>query len=153
MYSLTVGLKGKNPYCHYLPGVEQIEALLKGLSAVEKIYHNKASYHRVLVNDLSMFHSKLGYAKTQDLVSAVQARSDTYNSIVLFDIVDKVHPEGEVNALEDGLEGTFHLKEESERYYLKVEGMGDPITHDWVEYRFDEKTFDLFGSFALQRIM
>jgi KaiC/GvpD/RAD55 family RecA-like ATPase len=152
MYSLTVGMKGKNPYANYINGVDKMDDLFKVISALGKIYAGKAPYHRVVLHDLSMFHSKLGYNRAQDLINSMTARSDSYKSITLFDIVDGVHPEGEVRALEDGLDGTIELRSKADTHHLRIKGLGDPLTHDWVEYRYSDAKFEVTGPFAMTRI-
>ena len=112
----------------------------------------KAPYHRVVLHDLSMFHSKLGYGRAQDLINSMTARSDSYKSITLFDIVDGVHPEGEVRALEDGLDVTIELRSKADTHHLRIKGLGDPLTHDWVEYRYSDAKFEVTGPFAMTRI-
>jgi hypothetical protein len=74
------------------------------------------------------------------------------NGLVAFDLTEGVHQQSEITAIEEVMDGVIEFKTEAGRNFLRVKGLGEVRTRDWVEFKHSPSKFEVTGSFALQKI-
>jgi len=60
-------------------------------------------------------------------------------------------PEGQVERILVRMDGAIRFKQDGDKTFLQVAGLGEVATRDWVEYRATNRSL-VIGSFALERI-
>lgn len=151
-HSKTVGLKGKNPFAIYLNGVTDLNALTSAMSRFQSGFGERFFYHRVIFESLSSVLRAHGMNATIDFLNNVTQRTKSTKGIALFDLASGIHPQEEINSIEHSMDGSILLKEEKGKHLLMVKGLSDVKGRDWVQYKFDEKGLDIFGSFSYSYI-
>ncbi len=151
-HAKTVGLMGKNPFAIYLNGVSDLDAISQAIDRFEKGYSVKYFYHRVIFDSLSSILRTHGINKTIDFMNSISAKIKSYNGIALFDLAGGIHKPEDISAIEHSVDGSLILKEEKGRKYILIKGLEGLKSSQWVEYRFDESSFEIQGSFALSYI-
>lgn len=151
-HAKTVGLMGKNPFALYLNGVGDLDAVSHSIDNFQSGYRENFFYHRLIFDSLSPILRTHGINKTLSFLTNMIAKTKAYNGIAMFDLASGIHKPEEINALEHVMDGTFVLKEEKVGLLMMVKGLQDVKGRDWVRYAFDEKGFDITGSFSYNYI-
>jgi len=79
-----------------------------------------------------------------------------YRGTGLFAVDSGMHTESDVSTLAHIMDGIFEFKEEFDpehKTYLRVLGLGQVRSRNWIEYEFDGEELKITGSFAIGRIV
>ncbi len=151
-YTMTVKLKGGNPYATYVDGSKNITDLIKGLVKTIDAFGKKYFYYRIMFNSLTPILRKFGLDKTLNFLQIFLTRAKKINAIVAVDLSEGVHPPTEITAIQELMDGVIEFKTEGGRTFLRVKGLGETLSRDWVEYKHSERKFEVTGPFAVQKI-
>ena len=128
------------------PGI--LTALVKAAQAAEK---SKASSLRVgflnLSTCLAQSDEKEAFSFFQNFVGILKARP----ALGIYLVDQGTVPDSRVEVAQSRIDGAIRFKQDRDRAYLSVQGLGDVQTRDWVEYRATNRQL-IIGSFALERI-
>jgi KaiC/GvpD/RAD55 family RecA-like ATPase len=134
----------KGPSDH--PGI--LTALVKAAKSAEKA---KASSMRVgflnLSTCLAQSDEKEAFSFFQNFVGILKARP----ALGVYLVDQGTVPDSRVEVAQSRIDGAIRFKQDRDRAYLSVQGLGDVQTRDWVEYRATNRQL-IIGSFALERI-
>jgi KaiC/GvpD/RAD55 family RecA-like ATPase len=134
----------KGPSDH--PGI--LTALVKAGQVAEK---NKAGGFRVgflnLSTTLAQSDEKEAFSFFQNFVGILKARP----ALGVYLVDQGTVPDSRVEVAQSRIDGAIRFKQDRDRAYLSVQGLGDVQTRDWVEYRATNRQL-IIGSFALERI-
>jgi KaiC/GvpD/RAD55 family RecA-like ATPase len=134
----------KGPSDH--PGI--LTALVKAAQAAEK---TKAGSFRVgflnLSTCLAQSDEKEAFSFFQNFVGILKARP----ALGIYLVDQGTVPDSRVEVAQSRIDGAIRFKQDRDRAYLSVQGLGDVQTRDWVEYRATNRQL-IIGSFALERI-
>jgi KaiC/GvpD/RAD55 family RecA-like ATPase len=134
----------KGPSDH--PGI--LTALVKAGQQAEK---SKASGFRVgflnLSTCLAQSDEKEAFSFFQNFVGILKARP----ALGVYLVDQGTVPDSRVEVAQSRIDGAIRFKQDRDRAYLSVQGLGDVQTRDWVEYRATNRQL-IIGSFALERI-
>ncbi|MCI4327880.1 MAG: hypothetical protein L3K16_09705 [Thermoplasmata archaeon] len=83
----------------------------------------------------------------QNLVGVLKPR----NAVALYSLESGSLPESQVETILSRMDGAIRFKQERDKTFLSVLGLGEVETHDWVEYRATPRGL-VVGSFTLERI-
>ncbi len=151
-YTMSVKLKGGNPYATYVDSSKNLTDLTKGLATTIDAFGKKYFYYRIMVNSLTPILRKFGLEKTLNFLQIFLTRAKKNNAIVAVDLSEGVHPPTEITAVQELMDGVIEFKTESGRTFLRVKGLGETLSRDWVEYKHNERKFEVTGPFAVQKI-
>ncbi len=151
-YTATVKLKGKNPFAVYIDPSKNPAEMKNGLSKVFEAFGKKYFYYRVMFDSLTPVLRKFGVDKTLGFLNLFLTKAKANNALVIFDLSEGVHQQSEITAIEEVMDGVIEFKSEAGRNFLRVKGLGEVRTRDWVEFKFSPSKFEVTGSFALQKI-
>ncbi|MCI4369905.1 MAG: hypothetical protein L3J81_01085, partial [Thermoplasmata archaeon] len=83
----------------------------------------------------------------QNFVGILKPRA----ALALYTLQSGALPDGQVERILVRMDGAIRFKQERDKTFLSVLGLGEVETHDWVEYRATPRGL-VVGSFALERI-
>ena len=125
-----------------------LTALVKAAQAAEK---TKAGSFRVgflnLSTCLAQSDEKEAFSFFQNFVGILKARP----ALGVYLVDSGAVPDSRVEVAQSRIDGAIRFKQDRDRAYLSVQGLGDVQTRDWVEYRATNRQL-IIGSFALERI-
>jgi KaiC/GvpD/RAD55 family RecA-like ATPase len=151
-HAKTVGLMGKNPFAIYLNGVNDLEALSSSMERFESGFKENYFYHRIIFDSLSSILRTHGVNKTIDFINSLSAKTKAFNGIALIDLAGGIHKQEDVSAIEHSVDGSLIMKEDNGKHYLLIKGLEGVKSGQWVEYGFNDHSFDIKGSFTLDYI-
>jgi KaiC/GvpD/RAD55 family RecA-like ATPase len=88
-----------------------------------------------------------GTAFLQNAVGILKLR----DALAMYTLEGGAVPEAQVEALLGRMDGAILFRQDRDKTFLSVKGLGEVQTHDWVECRATNRTL-VVGSFALERI-
>jgi hypothetical protein len=83
----------------------------------------------------------------QNIVAILKPR----NALAFYSLETGSLPESQTETILSRMDGAIRFKQERDKTFLSVLGLGDVETRDWVEYRATPRGL-IVGSFALERI-
>ncbi|HEV2230878.1 MAG TPA: RAD55 family ATPase, partial [Thermoplasmata archaeon] len=138
----TVVVKGPDDH----PGI--LSALV---AAVKKAETNDGGKVRVgflgLSAALSHADEKAGFTFLQNFVGILKPRS----ALAFYTVEGGTLTEAQIERLMSRMDGAIRFKQEQNKTYLSVAGIGDVATRDWIECRSTGRAL-IVGSFSLERI-
>lgn len=137
-----VVVKGPSDHAGILTG------LVKAAQMAEKA---KAPSFRVgflnLSTCLAQSDEKEAFSFFQNFVGILKARP----ALGVYLVDQGTVPDSRIEVAQSRIDGAIRFKQDRDRAYLSVQGLGDVQTRDWVEYRATNRQL-IIGSFALERI-
>jgi KaiC/GvpD/RAD55 family RecA-like ATPase len=125
-----------------------LTGLVKAAQVAEK---SKASSFRVgflnLSTCLAQSDEKEAFSFFQNFVGILKARP----ALGVYLVDQGTVPDSRIEVAQARIDGAIRFKQDRDRAYLSVQGLGDVQTRDWVEYRATNRQL-IIGSFALERI-
>ncbi|MFZ0829849.1 MAG: ATPase domain-containing protein [Thermoplasmata archaeon] len=140
--SSRVIVRGPSDHAGILTG------LVKAAQMAEK---TKAGSFRVgflnLSTCLAQSDEKEAFSFFQNFVGILKARP----ALAVYLVDQGTVPDARIEVAQGRIDGAIKFKQDRDRAYLSVQGLGDVQTRDWVEYRATNRQL-IIGSFALERI-
>ncbi|MFZ3355172.1 MAG: ATPase domain-containing protein [Thermoplasmata archaeon] len=96
---------------------------------------------------LANAEQRSGFAFLQNFVGILKPRS----ALAMYSLEGGAFAEAQVETFLTRMEGALVFRQDRDKTFLQVKGLGDVQTHDWVEVRATNRAL-IIGSFALERI-
>ncbi len=96
---------------------------------------------------LSNAEQRSGFAFLQNFVGILKPRS----ALAMYSLEGGAFAEAQVETFLTRMDGVLLFRQDRDKTFLQVKGLGDVQTHDWVEVRATNRAL-VIGSFALERI-
>jgi KaiC/GvpD/RAD55 family RecA-like ATPase len=151
-YSKSIGATDSFKDAHYLDGALDLNGVSIAVNKVQAALMSGHQQHTLVVNSVSTF---IAYTNPQTAFRFLQTligRTRRAGATGLFLMDHGMHTDADVQMFKHLMSGTIELRESGGKTQVQVQGLGAPQGPGWVEYRFDDKTFDIVGSFAAGRI-
>ncbi len=154
-YSVSMGeTKESEKEKDYITYVEDQSDVKKITEAVDKYAEQLKEdhrYYRMAFESVSTIIAYLDTATTFRILQPFAGRRKKDNAVSLFTLEKGMHTEQDISMLGHIMDGEINFKVQQLQNYLRVEGLGDVQTRDWVKYQ-ASKTGITMGSFSLDTI-
>jgi KaiC/GvpD/RAD55 family RecA-like ATPase len=90
---------------------------------------------------------RAGFSFLQNVVGILKAR----DALAMYSLEGGAVTESQVEALLSRMDGAIAFRQDRDKTFLSVKGLGEVQTHDWVDCRATNRAL-IIGSFALERI-
>lgn len=153
VYTKLIGEKDKHKRAHY---VEDAHRWDKVLGVIERTHQQQLRKHpgpsRLVIESISSLMMELGPGNTFRFLRTLLGRFAKRGGTALIAIDTGMHEGNQVETIKHLCRGMVSLREGNGQYYLRIEGLPTEFAPGWVEYEFEDGTFDVTGSFASGRI-
>jgi KaiC/GvpD/RAD55 family RecA-like ATPase len=132
-------------------GPTDFDNIFQILNQIDEEFKGKYPYFRLAFLTLS---SSLTQTEERDALNFFQRivnRLRQTKVVSLFALERGMHTDQTIEALEHMVDGALHFKQEKQKTLMKVAGLSEVQTRDWVPYKFTNKAI-IIGSFQLERI-
>ncbi|MDX1534594.1 MAG: RAD55 family ATPase, partial [Thermoplasmata archaeon] len=137
---------------YVVAGAGDYEGILEAMNLiVEELSEGDHPYFKLAYMTLS---TSLTQGSEKEAMSYVQRFVNgmrQIDSVGIYAVEGGMHEKQQIEALEHQMEGAVHFKTERQKNRLKVAGITETQTRDWVEYKHDNRSLRL-GAFQLERI-
>ncbi|HLF16936.1 MAG TPA: RAD55 family ATPase [Candidatus Thermoplasmatota archaeon] len=151
-YSRSIGAEEKNAATEYLDGALDLNGLSVAVNKAQRDFI-AGSEHNVLV--LDSVSTLVAYSNPQTAFRFLQTligRTRRVGSTGVYLMDHGMHNEADVQMFKHLMSGVIEVRENGGKTQMLVQGLGAPAGQGWVEYRFDDRSFEITGSFAAGRI-
>jgi KaiC/GvpD/RAD55 family RecA-like ATPase len=132
-------------------GPTDFENIYNIVGQLDEEFKKKYPYFRLAYLTLS---SSITQADERDAMSFFQRlvnRLRQTKAVSVIALEKGMHNDQTLEALEHMVDGAIHFRSDKQKTMLQVNGLGEVQTHDWVPYKFTNKSL-MIGSFQLERI-
>ncbi|MFA5944776.1 MAG: RAD55 family ATPase [Candidatus Thermoplasmatota archaeon] len=151
-YSRGIGAADHFADAVYLDGALDLNGISLAVNKAQAAILGKHEAHALVLDSVSTL---IAYSNAQTAFRFLQTligRTRRVGATSLFLMDQGMHTDADVQMFKHLMTGTIELRESSGKTQIQVQGLGASAAPGWVEYKFDEKTFDITGSFAAGRI-
>jgi KaiC/GvpD/RAD55 family RecA-like ATPase len=151
-YSRSIGAADSFKDATYLDNALDLNGIALAVNKVQADLIAKHDHHAVVLNSVSTL---IAYSSAQTAFRFLQTligRARRVGATGLYLMDHGMHSDADVQMFKHLMSGTIELREASGKTQVQVQGLGAPQGPGWVDYRFDDKAFEITGSFAAGRI-
>lgn len=151
-YSRGIGAADSFKDATYLDGALDLNGISLAVNKAQAAIMGKHEAHALVVDSVSTL---IAYSNAQTAFRFLQTligRTRRVGATGLYLMDQGMHTDADVQMFKHLMSGTIELRESSGKTQVQVQGLGATSAPGWVDYRFDEKVFEITGSFAAGRI-
>lgn len=137
------------PNLTVVAGPGDYEGILVGVARAIAVFRGRA--FRVAYISLSNSLMQADERKAFDFLRSLQGILRDAEATTAYAVDSGVMDDRQLAELQTMMDGSLLFKHDGNRTFLSAAGLGDVVTHQWVEYQRTGKTLTM-GSFALERI-
>lgn len=151
-YSRGIGAADSFKDATYLDGALDLNGISLAVNKAQAAIMGKHEAHALVVDSVSTL---IAYSSAQTAFRFLQTligRTRRVGATGLYLMDQGMHTDADVQMFKHLMSGTIELRESSGKTQVQVQGLGATAAPGWVDYKFDEKVFEITGSFAAGRI-
>ncbi|RLF44438.1 MAG: hypothetical protein DRN29_08435 [Thermoplasmata archaeon] len=152
VYSPSVELKEESPYVTFIDSPVNRERISAAILQAQREFIEKSERHRVIFDSLSTL---IVYSDAKAVFRFLQVVSGTCKRLgatSLFSMTRGMHEEIEVQTIKHLMDGVVEMREEGARLQLRVQGCGEVISRNWIDYLLEKDEIKLTGAFRMSRV-
>jgi KaiC/GvpD/RAD55 family RecA-like ATPase len=151
-YSRSVGAEDGFKDVEYLDGALDLNGLSIAVNKAQAGLIAQHDQHGLVLDSVSTLVAYSNAATAFRFLQTLIGRTRRVGATGLFLMDHGMHSEADVQMFKHLMTGVIETREAGGKPQLQVQGMGAPVGQNWVDYKFDDTTFDITGSFAAGRI-
>ncbi len=154
-YSVSMGEKideeDKRDYITYIDGQADVEAITQAVEKFADEITEKHRYYRLAFVSVSTLIAYLDTATTFRTLQPFAGRRKRDRAVSLYTLEKGMHSQQDISMLGHMMDGEIEFKYQQLKTFLRVGGLGDVQTRDWVRYTASKSGITM-GSFSLDTI-
>ncbi len=154
-YSISMGEvkedKKEEEYIRYIPDQSDVEAVTEAVDEFAEEIKKEHRYYRMAFESVSTIIAYLDTETTFRILQPFSGRRKRDKAVSLYSLEKGMHTEQDISMLGHIMNGEIEFKVEQLKNFLRVEGLGDVQTRDWIEYNHSKSGISM-GSFSLDTI-
>lgn len=151
-YSRSIGEEGDDPHTLYVDGNVNLNAIGVAVNEAESKLMGKADHLRLAFHSLSTLIAFVNAPATFRFLQIMTGRLRRSNAVALHTLEKGMHNDTEVQMFKHLMGGVVELMEDDAQTLMRVQGVGEVVTRDWINYTFTPTKIELIGSFAIERV-
>ncbi len=154
-YSASMGKtkeeERKDDNVRYIKDQSDLKAITDAVNEFAEEIKENHRYYRMAFESVSTIIAYLDSETTFRILQPFTGKRKRDNAVSLYTLEKGMHTDQEISMLGHIMDGEIKFKIDQLKNYLKVEGLGDVQTRDWIEYN-QSKSGITMGSFSLDTI-
>jgi len=154
-YSASMGelseSEKEKDYVKYIKDQSDVKAIIEAVNAFADRINPDHRYYRMAFKSVSTIIAYLDTETTFRLLQPFSGKRKRDKAVSLYTLEKGMHTDQEISMLGHIMDGEIKFKVDQLKNYLKVEGLGDVQTRDWIEYSHSKSGITM-GSFSLDTI-
>ena len=151
IYSRSIQSQSPSKYATVIDSITNISSLLKNTDQIGTEIRKNHPYYRLLFTSLTSYATELDEKLLLKFVQQFSQKRKSENCISLYLMEAAVFDKKLIEAVAYLVDGIIEFKNEASKSFLKVTGLGNARSRDWIEIYTNDTSFDL-GSFTLEKI-
>jgi len=152
VYSKSVELDEKGPNVTFVDSPINREQITASIIKAEKAFTEEYEQHRLILDSLSTL---VVYSDAKAVFRFLQVVSGTcqrMGSTSIFTMTRGMHEELEVQTIKHLMDGVVEMKEDGARMQIRVQGCGEVVSRNWIDYLLEQDEVRLTGAFRMSRV-
>lgn len=150
-YSRGIQMDSPSKYAHVVDNVANVSSLMKTVDSISSNILNSYPYYRLLFTSLTTYIPQMEEKMFIRFVQQFSQKRRAENSVSIYLLEQGLFEKSIYEAVSYVMDGTMEFRVDYSRNFLKVNGLEDVKSRDWIEMYLSDNYFDL-GSFTLERI-
>lgn len=128
------------------------EKITASIIATEREFAKKYGRHRLVFDSTSTL---IVYSDAKAVFRFLQVVSGTCKRLgatSIFSMTRGMHEEIEVQTIKHLMDGVIEMREEGSRMQLRVQGCGEVVSRNWIDYLLEKDEIKLTGAFRMSRV-
>jgi len=154
-YSASMGelseSEKKKDYVKYIKDQSDVKAIIDAVNSFAEKINSDNRYYRMAFKSVSTIIAYLDTETTFRLLQPFSGKRKRDKAVSLYTLEKGMHTDQDISMLGHIMDGEIKFKVDQLKNYLKVEGLGDVQTRDWIEYSHSKSGITM-GSFSLDTI-
>ncbi len=154
-YSASMGEIKSNEkekeHIKYIEDQSDVRAITEAVNEFADEINKKHRYYRMAFESVSTIIAYLDTETTFRILQPFTGKRKRDNAVALYTLEKGMHTDQDISMLGHIMNGEIKFKVDQLKNYLKVEGLGDVQTRDWIEYSHSKSGITM-GSFSLDTI-
>ncbi len=147
----TIDEDDKTDYITYVEGQSDIEAITTAVEKFADEIMEKHRYYRLAFVSVSTLIAYLDTSTTFRSLQPFAGRRKRDKAVAMYTLEKGMHSQQDISMLGHMMDGEIEFKFQQLKTFLRVGGLGDVQTRDWVRYT-SSKSGITMGSFSLDTI-
>jgi len=154
-YSASMGETSESEkekdHVKYIKDQSDVKAIIDAVNKFAGEINQDNRYYRMAFESVSTIIAYLDTETTFRLLQPFSGKRKRDKAVSLYTLEKGMHTEQDISMLGHIMDGEIKFKVDQLKNYLKVEGLGDVQTRDWIEYSHSKSGITM-GSFSLDTI-
>lgn len=151
VYSKSIQSESRSPHAIVIENIINVSALMKAVDTVATEMRSKYPYYRLLFTSLTTYLNELDEKIMLRFVQQFVQKRKSENAAAFYLIESSLFDKRVIESISYFMDGSIEFKKDAAKSYLKVEGLGNVRSREWIEIYPIETSFDL-GAFTLEKI-
>jgi KaiC/GvpD/RAD55 family RecA-like ATPase len=151
IYSRSIQAQSPSKHATVIDSITNISSLLKNTDLIGTEIRKKYPYYRLLFTSLTSYATELDEKLLLKFVQQFSQKRKSENCVSIYLMEAAVFDKKLIEAVAYLVDGMIEFKNEASKSFLKVTGLGNVRSRDWIEIYTTDTSFDL-GSFTLEKI-
>ena len=152
VYSKGVELEEEGDNVIFVDSPINRERITSSIISTGKEYTKKYERHRLIFDSISTL---IVYSDAKAVFRFLQVVSGTCKRLgatSIFSMTRGMHEELEVQTIKHLMEGVIEMREEGSRMQIRVQGCGEVVSRNWIDYLLEKDEIKLTGAFRMSRV-
>lgn len=151
VYSRSIGSQSPSKHAVVIDNLINVSSLLKAVDSAAAKIREKYPYYRLLFSSLTSYVNELDEKVLMKFVQQFVQKRKSENCVSFNILESGLFEKKLIEAISYLMDGSITFRTEGAKGFLKVEGLGQARSREWVEIYPMETSFDL-GAFTLEKI-
>ncbi len=151
VYSRSIQAESPSQYSVVIDNLINVSSLLKNIDQIAARMRAEHPYYRLLFSSLTSYVNELDEKVLLKFIQQFVQKRKSENCISFSMLESGLYEKKLIEAISYLMDGSIVFRTEGAKGFLKVEGLGQARSREWVEIYPDETSFDL-GAFTLEKI-
>jgi len=152
VYSKGVELHEEGQNVIFVDSPINREMITAAIISTEREFAEKYGGHRLVLDSLSTL---IVYSDAKAVFRFLQVVSGTCKRLgatSMFSMTRGMHEEIEVQTIKHLMDGVIEMREEGSRMQIRVQGCGEVVSRNWIDYLLEKDEIKLTGAFRMSRV-
>lgn len=151
VYSRSMQSASPSPSAIVIDNIINISSLLKAVDQTSAKMREEHPYYRLLFSSLTSYVNELDEKVLLKFIQQFVQKRKSENCFSFNILESSLFEKKVIEAISYLMDGSIQFKSEGAKTYLKVDGLGNARSREWVEIYPMDTSFDL-GAFTLEKI-
>ena len=151
LYSRSIQTQSPSKHAIVIDSILNISSVLKAADSVAAEFKTRSPYYKVLFSSLTSYATEFDEKLLVKFIQQFSQKRKIEGAVSFYLMEGGVFERKLTESVSYIVDGVIEFKADTNKSYLRVTGLGNVRSRDWIELYMSDTSFDL-GSFTLEKI-